>query len=457
MRANIKHIRNINRIYDYDYVQNILGIRIPLNESLIGYSLEFERKLIREHILYETMMGSIRNAAGWAGLAVGQTVKDIGQAYVTPAADLTKGVGKAVGREVGKVAGKVEETGNDIKNLAISLHDIFSDQGLLDGFLNEARAQAVSIAEPISNAFDALINLFNKVESGQSVAVTEGTAKVRRQQARQNPSAVAPATTNSQTAMDKLRELVKKFKGLLLKANDSFKQYIMAPLKGLVGWQGAMTCATIYSILKWAISKIPKGSDTREFFKTFANDCIKVLKVSDTSAEINEFVKIVTEHIAKFIMDFAKDHIKTLVRDAMMNTAKAIMPWLETIGAVIGGVATVTSILHPITSKYVAKKADGVEADAASKLDGDHDGIPDDQDLDADGDGISSPEEKAKVEKYKQSIRRSTPEQIAVAKDAINNAETARAARSTSAPAYSQARPVFEHADLRTLLEYLEH
>jgi hypothetical protein len=456
MSANIKHIRNINRIYDYDYVQNILGIRIPLNESLIGYSLEFERKLIREHILYETMMGSIRNAAGWAGLAVRQTVKDIGQAYVTPAAGLTK----AVGNEVGKVAGKVEETGNDIKNLAISFHDIFSDQGLLDGFLNEARTQAVSIAEPISNAFDALINLFNKVDSEQPVAVTEGTSKVRRQQARQNPSAVAPATTNSQTAMDKLRELVKKFKGLLLKANDSFKQYIMAPLKGLVGWQGAMTCATIYSILKWAISKIPKGSDTREFFKTFANDCIKVLKVSsDTSVEINEFVKIVTEHIAKFIVDFAKDHIKTLVRDAMMNTAKAIMPWLETIGAVIGGVATVTSILHPITSKYVAKKADGVEADAASKLDSDHDGIPDDQDLDADGDGISSPEEKAKVEKYKQSIRRSTPEQIAAAKatqDAINNAETARVARSPAAPAYSQARPVFEHADLRTLLKYLE-
>ena len=360
MRANIKHIRNINRIYDYDYVQNILGIRIPLNESLIGYSLEFERKLIREHILYESFIDSLKQAAG----IVGASIQQAAQAGVEKSKQLVQAAVE-----------QAKNVGENVKNLAAALTGIFTDSGLLEGFLAVLRKKVNTTLEPIEKLLTNIRKIFDKKE-----LLTKYPA---------------------------IKTILDKFKSTFDAANNFFLNFVKTPLASLTGWAGALTGASIFVIVYWVLSKT-KNSILQE-----ASNAIEKFIGNPAENLQTKLVETLQEIFSGTIKYLANKAFDNVIGSSLKAGFTAFAPWLSAIGNVVGGVSFVVSTLSPITDEYANRVKSG-------KLPG----IVLARQIKATGQSATA---------FGQAAPAPAP-----------------------APAPALPRPIAEHADLRTLLEYLE-
>lgn len=136
---------HIEKIYDREYVQGILGIRIPLNESIYGYSKEFHARILREHLLYEGFIDTLKQAAG---LVVNTATQAAGAA------------GQAVTNAVQSGVQRVQQFTDNVKNLAKALYGVMTDGGLLGGYLSILKKSLFNMTKPLRNLFTRLENFF---------------------------------------------------------------------------------------------------------------------------------------------------------------------------------------------------------------------------------------------------------------------------------------------------------
>ena len=221
---------SIEKIYDREYVQGVLGIRIPLNESIFGYSEEFRIRVIKEHLLYEGFIDTLRQAAGVATTYVAGKVQQ------------------------GKEA--VQNFTDNVKNLASALNGIMTDQGLLNGYLKLLKERSNELLNPVQRLFAFFEYDFS--------------------------------------ASPQIKAILDKVKDSVGKAKDLFQKYIIQPLNGLSGWAGALTGSTIYVLLQYIKGQLGDLFDiipanAKDVLKDFGEERVKKL-VDKTKAIVVEKV-----------------------------------------------------------------------------------------------------------------------------------------------------------------------
>lgn len=316
-------IINEAKIYDREYIEKILGIRIPLQESIFGYSSEFRARIIKEHLLYEGFVDTLKQAAGLVVNTANQAVGAAGQA-------VTNAVQSGVQR--------VQQFTDNVKNLAKALYGVMTDGGLLAGYLNILKNSLIDMTKPLRNLFTRLEDFFE-------------------------------ALPKLLDAFPKVKETIDSIKPTYEKVKKIVWESLLNPINSLAGWAGALAGSTIYVLIQWMRSKIGDDIASNELL----GNIDKVLKFIKNPKETvkEELVGKVVEELKTRLMDLGKkvltDAMNTVVGSAVKGVFTAFAPWISAVAKIVGGVDWVAKALEPITASY-AKKVQAGETQAAGRI-----------------------------------------------------------------------------------------
>jgi len=313
-------IINEAKLYDTEYVENVLGIRIPLQESVFGYSSEFRARILKEHLLYEGFIDTLKQAAG---LVVNTANQAVGAA------------GQAVTNAVQSGVQKVEQFTANVKNLAKALYGVMTDGGLLAGYLSILKKRLTEVTKPLRTLFMSLDKFFN----------AETLAKLLAK-------------------FPKFKAAIDTIKPIYEKAKSIVWGKLLNPIDKLTGWAGALAGSTIYVCIQWMRSKVGEELEKNETIQ----DINKVLTflANPKEAVKDEIVGSVVDNIKTILEDIGKkaltDALNTVVGTAINGAYTAFAPWISAIGKVVGGVDWVATALAPITNTYTQRVTAGQQA-----------------------------------------------------------------------------------------------
>ena len=308
-------IINEAKIYDREYVEKILGIRIPLQESIFGYSSEFRARIIKEHLLYEGFIDTLKQAAG---LVVNTATQAAGAA------------GQAVTNAVQSGVQRVQQFTDNVKNLAKALYGVMTDGGLLAGYLSILKKRLFEMTKPFRNLFTRLEKFFE----------------------------AAPKLLSK---FPKVKETIDSIKPTYEKVKKIVWESLLNPINKLAGWAGALAGSTIYVLIQWMRSKIGDEIASNELL----GNIDKVLKFVDDPKESvkEELVGKIVEELKTRLMDLGKkvftDAMNTVVGSAVKGAFTAFAPWISAVAKIVGGVDWVAKALAPITSTYAQRVTAG--------------------------------------------------------------------------------------------------
>lgn len=183
------YIMNEEKIYDRIYVEKVLGIKIPLQESVFGYSSEFRSRVLKEHILYENFITSLAT-------------------YVS--------------QKVQAGVQNVKNTVDNVKNLAISFQAIMTDSGKLTAYIGILKNKLGKLVMPFRD-------LLNKIEEFLK-----------------EDNAVVKFIINK---FPTLKNQIEEYRKTYTSIKDWIKTNILDPITNLAGWGGALLGSTIYVIM----------------------------------------------------------------------------------------------------------------------------------------------------------------------------------------------------------------
>lgn len=304
---NVKYLRdmiiNEAKIYDREYVEKVLGIKIPLQETIFGYSSEFHARVLKEHMLYEGFIDTLKqaaglvvNAAGQAAGAAGQTVTNAVQAGVQ----------------------KVQEFTDKVKNLAKALYGVMTDSGLLGGYLGILKKNLFQMTKPLRSLFTSLDKLFSEE--------------------------ILTKFPNIKAAFDKIKPMYEKTKKIVWAS-------LLNPVNKLSGWGGALAGSTIYVFLQWMRNKVgdmASFSNIAKEIETFISGNMKEALKDTVISDIEEILKnIGTKVVTKAL--------NTVVGTALKGTYTTFAPWISAVGGIVGSVDWVATALAPITNTYAER------------------------------------------------------------------------------------------------------
>jgi hypothetical protein len=313
-------IINEAKLYDTEYVENVLGIRIPLQESVFGYSSEFRARILKEHLLYEGFIDTLKQAAG---LVVNTANQAVGAA------------GQAVTNAVQSGVQKVQQFTDKVKNLAKALYGVMTDGGLLAGYLSILKKRLTEVTKPLRTLFTSLDKFFND----------ETLAKLLAK-------------------FPKFKAAIDTIKPIYEKAKSIVWGKLLNPIDKLTGWAGALAGSTIYVCIQWMRSKVGEELEKNELIQninkvlTFLANPKEAVK-DDIVGSVVDNIKTILEDIGKKVLTEA---LNTVVGSAVKGAYNAFAPWISAIGNVVGGVDWVATALAPITNTYAERVTAGQQA-----------------------------------------------------------------------------------------------
>lgn len=296
-------IINEAKIYDREYVEKVLGIKIPLQETIFGYSSEFHARVLKEHMLYEGFIDTLKQAAGLVVNAAGQAAGAAGQA-------VTNAVQAGVQ--------KVQEFTDKVKNLAKALYGVMTDSGLLGGYLGILKKKLFEMTKPLRSLFTSMDKLFS----------AETIAKYPKLKA----------------AYDKIKPTFEKVKTFVF-------NNLLNPVNKLSGWGGALAGSTIYVFLQWMrnqVGDMASFSNIAKEIETFISGNMKEALKDTVISKIEEILKNIGTKVVT-------EALNTVVGTAIKGTYTAFAPWISAVGAIVGSVDWVATALAPITNTYAER------------------------------------------------------------------------------------------------------
>lgn len=385
-------IINEAKIYDREYVEQVLGIKIPLNESLLGYSHEFREMLIREHLLFEQFMNSLRQFASRAGQAVAGAARAAGQAAVST---------------VNKTIEKAKETPTQVKNLAYSLYYIMSDPSKLGKFIDVIKTKSEAYIKFFKVTFAALDKFFS-----------EAILKV----------------------FPVIKTLYQKIKDQYEKIKDAVVRNVEPLIKGLAGWKGALTGIAVFVFVVWLWDKIKKivpidkiSKLVQQFMELYEKISDEI-KVGGIILGVGGKLKLAAAG-ASLAAGQGKEKAEDEIKDAAYNKASE---WIQSTGILEQVKNLVTNMFQSIIGQATYAKMKALAVGAVASIAGYLAGLA------AIFGGI------AVVAAYINPITSTFVSQVKRAA-----AAPAAPPQSTASPAAPQPQTVAEHANIRTLLRYL--
>jgi hypothetical protein len=308
-------IINEAKIYDREYVEKVLGIRIPLQESIFGYSSEFRARIIKEHLLYEGFIDTLKQAAG---LVVNTANQAVGAA------------GQAVSNAVQSGVQRVQQFADNVKNLAKALYGVMTDGGLLEGYLSILKQRLFEMTKPLRNLFTRLEKFFE-------------------------------ALPKLLSKFPKVKETIDSIKPTYEKAKKIVWESLLNPINSLAGWTGALAGSTIYVLIQWIRSKIGDVLADNELIQNidkvlkFINNPKEAVKEDVINFVIEKLSKILTPLVTKALKEISP----TLVGSVIKGAFTAFAPWIEKVAEIVGNVDWVARALAPITSTYAQRVTAG--------------------------------------------------------------------------------------------------
>lgn len=316
-------IINEAKIYDREYVEKVLGIKIPLQETIFGYSSEFHARVLKEHMLYEGFIDTLKQAAG---LVVNTATRAAGAA------------GQAVSNAVQSGVQRVQQFTDNVKNLAKALYGVMTDGGLLAGYLNILKNSLIDMTKPLRNLFTRLEDFFE-------------------------------ALPKLLDAFPKVKETIDSIKPTYENVKKIVWESLLNPINSLAGWTGALAGSTIYVLIQWIRSKIGDEIASNELL----GNIDKVLKFIKNPKETvkEELVGKVVEELKTRLMDLGKKVFMPAMTKLMGPVIKgaftAFSPWISAVAQIVGTVDWVAKALEPITASF-AKKVRAGETQAAGRI-----------------------------------------------------------------------------------------
>ena len=306
---NVKYLRdmiiNEAKIYDREYVEKVLGINIPLQETIFGYSSEFRARVIKEHMLYEGFVDTLRNVIGQAGSAIAT----------------------GVGAVASKATGTVTEYAENVKTLARAMYDIIINPSKISQFIQIIKQKIEAFVRYINVAIATIDKFFSE-----------------------KLLSISP----------ELKKIYDNIKASYQEAKKYFVTYIVEPAKNLAGWVGVLTGCTIYVVVTWLYKSIADHVPIGDIIKSLAKFTDELNKTNFAKAVV---VSLLKTNVMKTVEDFIKTLYEKIAKKILhktvglaINGTTAFAPWFSGLVAIVGTTNDVAEALNPITSRYISQR-----------------------------------------------------------------------------------------------------